>query len=196
MTKTISTKSAQKTSSITMLETTPEAMPESNQKKNRRRQFLSFLGLGSIGLGGLSISGADLSIKSAHAHHTDTHFDEISKHKLVYQLNKADHAYIESILFSCGEMLRKYGDDIELVVTTFGQGLHLLAKYPKRPISEIHKQRVQSLSEYGVQFQACGNTMKTLHWTEKDIVKYATIVPIGIDGIMQLQEQGFSYISL
>ena len=160
-------------------------------KKTKRRQFLSMLGLGGISLGATSLTSGQ-----AQAHHTDTHFDNQAAHKLVYQLNKADHDYIEGILFSCGEMLRKYGDDIELVISAFGPGLHLLAKHPKRPVSAIHQQRVQSLIEYGVRFQACGNTMKSMHWVEKDIIENAQIVPVGIDGIMQLQEQGYSYISM
>jgi uncharacterized protein len=157
-------------------------------KMTKRRQFLSLLG---IGLGGTA-----LTLNKAYAHHTDTHFDDKSAHKLVYQCNKADPEYLESVLFSCGEMLRKYGDDIELVIAAFGPGLNLLAKQPNRPISSVHKQRVKSLFDYGVRLQACGNTMKSLQWTEKDIITGAVIVPIGIDGIMQLQEQGFSYISL
>ena len=160
-------------------------------KATKRRQFLSLLGLGGASLGTLS-----LSMNKAQAHHTDTHFEDKSVHKLVYQLNKADHDYIESILFSCGEMLRKYGDDIELVITAFGPGLHLLAKRPKRAISRHHQQKVQSLIEYGIRFQACGNTMKSMHWLEEDIIDGAQIIPVGIDGIMQLQEQGFSYISM
>lgn len=160
-------------------------------KKTKRRQFLSLLGLG-----GLSLGSTGLTMKNAQAHHTDTHFDDKAAHRLVYQLNKADRDYIESVLFSCAEMLRKYGDDIELVVTAFGPGLHLLAKRPKRAISPTHKQRVQSLIEYGVRFQACGNTMKSLRWQEKDLISGIQHVPIGIDGIMQLQEQGFSYISI
>lgn len=160
-------------------------------KKTKRRQFLSMLGLSGITLG-----STGLGMKKAHAHHTDTHFEDKSSHQLVYQLNKADHEYIESVLFSCGEMLRKYGDDIELVITAFGPGIHVLGKKPGRPIPAIHQQRVQSLMQYGVRFQACGNTMKSLNWTEKDIIDGAQIVPIGADGIMQLQEQGFSYISI
>ena len=58
-------------------------------KKTKRRQFITLLGLG----------GAGMVINPAQAHHTDTHFEDNSKHRLVYQLNKADHAYIESILF-------------------------------------------------------------------------------------------------
>ncbi|MBE9560980.1 MAG: DsrE family protein [Proteobacteria bacterium] len=157
-------------------------------KMTKRRQFLSLLGIG--------LGGAGLTLTKANAHHTDTHFEDKAAHRLVYQCNKADHDYIEHLLFSCGEMLRKYGDDIELVVAAFGPGLNLLAKRPKRSISPLHQQRVKSLSAYGVRFQACGNTMISMKWTEIDLIEEAVQVPIGVDGIMQLQESGFSYISL
>ncbi len=157
-------------------------------KMTKRRQFLSLLG---IGLGSVG-----LTLKQAQAHHTETHFEDTTKHKLVYQCNKADPDYIEHVLFSCGEMLRKYGDDIHLVIAAFGPGLNLLARQPNRPISSVHKQRVKSLADYGVELQACGNTMKSLQWSEKDIIEEAKIIEIGVDGIMKLQEQGFSYITL
>ena len=157
-------------------------------KMTKRRQFLSLLGMG--------LGGAGLTLSKAQAHHTETHFEDKSAHRLVYQCNKADHDYIDHVLFSCGEMLRKYGDDIEIVVSALGPGLNLLAKRPKRPISPLQQQRVKSLAEYGVHFQACGNTMISMHWTEEDLLDVATLVPIGVDAIMQLQEQGYSYISL
>jgi intracellular sulfur oxidation DsrE/DsrF family protein len=34
-----------------------------------------------------------------------------------------------------------------------------------------------------------------LHWTEKDLLPFAKVVPIGVDDIMLLQEQGFAYLS-
>jgi intracellular sulfur oxidation DsrE/DsrF family protein len=159
-------------------------------KTSKRRQFLAMLGLGSVGLGMTA-----LPAKKAQAHHAETHFDDASLHRLVYQCNKADHDYLDHVLFSCGDMLRKYGDDIELVITALGPGLNLLAHHPRRAISPEHQQRVRSLAQYGVRFQACGNTMKAMNWTEKDLLEVAQVVPIGVDGIMRLQEQGFSYIS-
>ncbi|HEB82030.1 MAG TPA: hypothetical protein ENJ11_04110 [Gammaproteobacteria bacterium] len=156
-------------------------------KFSKRRQFLSYLGLGGL--------AGTLGIRPAAAHHTDTHFEDESAHKLVYQCNRADDEYIGHILFSCGEMLRKYGDDIELVVATFGPGLNLLGKKPVRPIAPEHQQRVKSLATYGVRFQACGNTMKSLKWTEADLLDVAEVVPIGVDGVMLLQERGFAYIN-
>ena len=157
-------------------------------KITKRRQFLTMLGFGGAGL-------VASPVKNAQAHHTDTHFEDTTKHRLVYQCNKADHEYLEHILFSCGEMLRKYGDDIELVITAIGPGLNLLANRPKRAISPEHQQRVKSLAQYGIRFQACGNTMKAMHWTEDDLLEVAEVVPIGVDAVMRLQEQGFSYFS-
>lgn len=116
-------------------------------------------------------------------------------HKVVYQLNRSDTEYIEHILYSVGELLRKYGDDIHLVVTVIGPGIHILAKRPVRPVPELIRQRVASLAAYGVSFHACGNTMKSLSWTEKDMLDFAEIVEIGADDLMLLQEQGYSYIS-
>jgi len=129
------------------------------------------------------------------AHHTESHFDDSSPHKVVYQLNKADPEYHNHILFSVGAVLRKYGDDVEIVVEVFAEGIHLLAKNPKRPVSEKIKQKVRSLADYGVAFHACYNTMKSLQWEQKDMVDFAKVVPSGADDLMLLQEQGFSYIS-
>ncbi len=139
--------------------------------------------------------GATMAAKAVHAHHTETHFEDSSTHKLVYQCNSADHEYLNHILFSCGEMLRKYGDDIELVVAAFGPGIHLLGKSPGRGVSRSQQERAGSLNDYGIAFHACGNTMKSLGWTEDDLLDFARIVPIGVDDIMQLQEKGFAYLS-
>ena len=125
----------------------------------------------------------------------DADFFGEPEHKLVYQLNKADADYIEHILFSVGAMLRKYSDNIHLVVVAIGPGIHTLAKKPQRPVAELARQRIESLAAYGVSFHACGNTMKSLDWNEEDMLDFTEVVEIGADDLMLLQEQGYSYIS-
>ncbi len=120
---------------------------------------------------------------------------EAPAHRVVYQLNKADATYQEHILFSAGAMLRKYGDNIKIVIVAIGPGIHILAKNPKRPVSEEIKQRVRSLNEYGVEFHACGNTMMTQGWKDADMLPFAKVVEVGASDLMELQEQGYSYIS-
>ncbi|MDE2088611.1 MAG: DsrE family protein [Gammaproteobacteria bacterium] len=134
--------------------------------------------------------------KAAAAEREDLRFPgEAPAHKLVYQVNKADPEYLRHILFSIGVMLRKYGDKISLVVSAFGPGIHILAKKPRRPVPKDVRERVASLAEYGVQFHACGETLKSLKWTQKDLLDFATVVDAGADDLMRLQEQGYAYIS-
>lgn len=116
-------------------------------------------------------------------------------HKIVYQLNKADEEYIGSILFSAGAMLRQYGDDIHIVISLIGPGVHLAAKFPERPIPEELQQRASSLAQYGVEFHACGNTLKSLDWADDNMEDYVTVVEVGAADLMELQEQGYAYIS-
>ena len=118
-----------------------------------------------------------------------------AEHKVVYQFNKADPDYHKAVLFSVGAMLRKYGDNVKIVVACFGPGIHILAKRPLRPVSRETQERVSSLSQYGVEFHACGNTLKGLKWSENDIVPFAKHVEVGAADLMELQEEGFSYIS-
>ena len=117
------------------------------------------------------------------------------EHKLVYQLNKADEEYQNHVLFSVGAMLRKYGDNIKIVVVAIGPGIHILAKQPQRTVSKEIRERVSSLSQYGVEFHACGNTMKSFKWTMDDMLPFATYVEVGASDLMELQEQGYAYIS-
>jgi intracellular sulfur oxidation DsrE/DsrF family protein len=116
-------------------------------------------------------------------------------HKVVYQFNKSSEEYHKAVLFSVGAMLRKYTDNVQIVVVAIGPGIHILAKQPKRPVSDEIKQRVSSLAQYGVEFHACGNTLKSLKWGAKDVIPLAKVVDVGAADLMELQEQGYSYIS-
>jgi uncharacterized protein len=142
-----------------------------------------------------TLTGGLFGIREAQAESSELRFPGESTHRIVYQCNKADPDYLEHILFSAGELLRKYVDDVEIVFTVFGAGLHLLAIHPKRHIPRELQQRASSLAVYGVSFHACGNTMNSLNWTEKDLVDYAKVVPIGAEDLMLLQEKGYAYIS-
>lgn len=148
-----------------------------------------------IALKSIGLLGGLFAARQLQASHTETHFEDTATHRIIYQCNKADPEYQQSILFSAGEMIRKYGDDVEVVIAVFGPGLHLVGKRPLRPVPPEFQQRASSLAEYGVAFHACGNTMESLGWTAADLLPFAKVVPIGADDIMQLQEQGFAYIS-
>jgi hypothetical protein len=141
------------------------------------------------------------NLVSVHAEEEVTNVDDLifpgdpPAHKVVYQFNSADWGYQEHVLFSVSAMLRKYGDNIHIVVVAIGPGIHVLGKKPEREVAGLVKKRVASLAEYGVEFHACGNTMKTLKWTKDDLLPFAKYVDVGAADLMELQEQGYAYIN-
>lgn len=118
-----------------------------------------------------------------------------AEYRVVYQLNKPEADYHDHIVFSVGAMLRQYGDNIKIAVVAFGPGLHVLLKNPRRPVSQNVREKIASLSDYGVDFYACGNTLTSLKLGEKDVVPFAKVVEVGASTLMELQKQGYAYIS-
>ncbi len=117
-------------------------------------------------------------------------------HKVVYQINRHEPEYQEAILNSISAMLKKYVDDVSIVVVAWGPGIHLLAKKPKRPVPKTLQQRVRGMSEsYGIEFIACGNTMHTIGWEKADMLDFARVEEVGAAAIMELQEKGYAYIA-
>lgn len=159
---------------------------------NTRRRLLSGL---------LSFGAGLLSARAVAAESSTSGVEELrfpgdpTEHNVVFQFNKADQDYHNAVLFAVGELLRRYDDNITIVVTAFGPGIHILAKKPLRPVSHHIQQKVKSLADYGVKFHACGNTMDSLDWNRDDMVDFAEIVKVGAADIMELQEKGYSYLS-
>lgn len=117
------------------------------------------------------------------------------EHFIVYQFNEADHEYHQHVLGSVGAMIGKYEDNIDIVVACFGRGIHVLAKNPGRPVEDSMKEKVSSLAGQGVKFHACGRTLKSMNWTEEDMLPFAKVVEVGVADIMELQEQNYAYVA-
>ena len=165
-----------------------------DQSVDKKRRSL----LGKMLTGGSMLALATMGKASAKEPQAEQELrfpGEDPEHRVVYQFNKADADYHEHVLFSVGAMLRKYGDNIHIVVTCIGPGIHILAKKPGRPVAKAIQEKVSSLALYGIEFHACGNTMKSLKWTEKDMLPFAKIVEVGAADLMELQEQDYAYIS-
>lgn len=172
-----------------------QTKPNQTKPNQERRRWLTSVAASS-GLAMLASSTVTKAAEDQSGKDEKLRFPgEEVDNKVVYQFNKADEDYHQHVLFSVGAMLRKYGDTIKIVVTCFGPGLHILAKKPGRPVSKETRERVSSLSLYGVEFHACGNTMKSLKWEKKDLLDFATVVDVGASDLLELQEKGFSYIS-
>jgi intracellular sulfur oxidation DsrE/DsrF family protein len=85
---------------------------------------------------------------------------------------------------------------VEVDIVTYGPGLHML----REDTSQV-QDRLKRLKELAfpskVQFSACNNTKQGMEKTEGkaiSVVPDATVVPSGVVRLMELQEQGWSYI--
>ena len=118
-------------------------------------------------------------------------------HRLVLQVDSNDPATMNLALNNAANVDQYYsdkGEPVEIEIITFGPGLHML-----RDDTSPVKDRIKSMAESrpSVTFKACGNTQENMSKAENKkvpLVSQATVVPSGVVRVMELQEQGWSYV--
>jgi intracellular sulfur oxidation DsrE/DsrF family protein len=86
------------------------------------------------------------------------------------------------------------GEKVEIEVVTFGPGLNML-----RDDTSPVKDRIKAIMANSsfISFMACGNTQEIMGKAEhKEIplISQATLVKDGVVRVMELQEQGWTYV--
>ena len=89
---------------------------------------------------------------------------------------------------------KDHGEKVSIEVVTFGPGLHML-----REDTSPVKARIQvlALSSPEISFKACGNTRENMSKVESKeipLISEATVVKSGVVRVMELQEQGWTYV--
>ena len=118
-------------------------------------------------------------------------------HRLVLQVNTNEPAMMNLALNNATNVAQYYkdlGEKVTIEVVTFGPGLHML-----RDDTSPVKARIKAIKEStpAISFKACGNTQENMHKAEnKDIplIPEATVVKSGVVRVMELQEQGWTYV--
>ena len=118
-------------------------------------------------------------------------------HQLVLQVNTNDPAMMNLALNNATNVAQYYkdrGEKVAIEVVTFGPGLHML-----RDDTSPVKARIKTIKEGNpaISFQACGNTQENMHKVENKeipLIPEATVVKSGVVRVMELQEQGWSYV--
>ena len=110
-------------------------------------------------------------------------------HDLILQVNVNDPAMMNLALNNATNVAQYYKD-----LVTFGPGLHML-----RDDTSPVKARIKTIAEGNpaISFKACGNTQENMQKAEnKDIalIPEATVVRSGVVRVMELQEQGWTYV--
>ncbi len=119
------------------------------------------------------------------------------QHGMVIHVNQNDAAIMKVALSSAENLMKYYedkGEDVGVEIVAQGQGLHML-----RDDTSPVKDKIAELSHRrkNVTFSGCANSIRTQAGQEhKDIVlvAQARVVPAAVGRIMELQEQGWSYI--
>ena len=118
-------------------------------------------------------------------------------HRLVLQVNSNEPATMTLALNNATNVEQYYkerGEKIEIEIVTFGPGLHML-----RDDTSPVKDRIKAIAEKSpvISFKACGNTQENMGKAENKaipLVAQATLVKSGVVRLMELQEQGWTYI--
>src|SRR5215218_5116623 len=118
-------------------------------------------------------------------------------HRLVLQVNSSEPATMNLALNNAANVEQHYkelGEKVEIEVVTFGPGLHML-----RDDTSPVKDRIKAIAEKApsISFKACGNTQENMNKAENKaipLVAQATLVKSGVVRVMELQEQGWTYV--
>ena len=113
-------------------------------------------------------------------------------HKMVIQVS-TDDARTQKIALNNAVNLQKLHrmDNVEIEVVAYGPGLGILTTKSKQA------DRVKSLAMQNITFSACENTMKKIEkkkGKKPQLVEGVGTVNAGVARIMELQEQGYSYL--
>ncbi len=123
--------------------------------------------------------------------------DQPVVHRVAIQVSTNDPALMNMALNNVKNIIEHYknsGETVEVELVTFGPGLHML-RADRSPV----KDRLTSLkgSLPTLTYSACENTrngMIRVEQGEVPMVPEAKLVPSGVVRLMQLQEEGWSYI--
>jgi uncharacterized protein len=118
-------------------------------------------------------------------------------HRLILQVNSNEPAMMNLALNNATNVAQYYkdlGENVKIDVVTFGPGLHML-----RDDTSPVKARIKAITEStpSISFEACSNTRENMGRTESKeipLISEAKIVKSGVVRVMELQEQGWTYV--
>jgi uncharacterized protein len=118
-------------------------------------------------------------------------------HRLILQVNTNDPAMMNLALNNATNVAQYYqdlGEKVAIEVVTFGPGLHML-----RDDTSPVKARIKAIREStpAISFKACGNTQQNMSKVENKeipIIPEATVVKSGVVRVIELHEQGWTYV--
>jgi len=121
------------------------------------------------------------------------------EHRVAIQVDQNDAAVMNLALNNATNIMEQYkskGETVQIEIVTYGPGLHML-RADTSPVQDRIKQIVDASFPPTVKFAACANTKDGMEKREGkaiSVVSQAEIVPSGAVRLIELQEQGWSYL--
>ncbi len=123
--------------------------------------------------------------------------DQGADHKVTIHVDENDPARMNMALNNIVNMRKYYdsvGETVDIELVAYGPGLHML-RADTSPVAE--RISVMSLEIDNLAFSACGNTHSVMSKKANkkvELLDEASLVPSGVVRLVELQEQGYSYI--
>ncbi|HEX8826738.1 MAG TPA: hypothetical protein VF778_01360 [Xanthobacteraceae bacterium] len=120
-------------------------------------------------------------------------------HRLAIQVDQNDPAAMNLALNNAKNVLNYYrdkGERVDVEIVAYGGGLNML-RADTAPVKERIAHMASAEATSRIVYSACNNTLKGMEKREGHpitIIPQARIVPSGVVRIMQLEEQGWSYV--
>jgi uncharacterized protein len=168
------------------------------KESTMNRSFIVFAGATSVFVLVLSTQ-ISISAKISAPVKISAAANQRQPHRVAVQVDVNDPAVMNLALNNVSNVVQHYhevGEKVDIEVVAFGPGLHML-----RDDTSPVKARIKSMTETipYLAFAACGNTRDNDNMTKaeaKDVplIPQARVVKAGVVRLMELQEQGWSYL--
>jgi uncharacterized protein len=119
-------------------------------------------------------------------------------HRVAIQVNQNDPAVMNLALNNATNIFEHYrtkGEHVEVNIVTYGPGLYMLRD--TSPVQDRIKQLKNLAFPGKIEFSACNNTKQAMEKREGQsiaILPEARLIPSGVVTLMELQEEGWSYV--
>jgi intracellular sulfur oxidation DsrE/DsrF family protein len=124
---------------------------------------------------------------------------DAKSHRVSIQVDQNDPQVMNLALNNATNVIEYYrakNEEVDVDIVTYGPGLHML-RDDTSPVKDRIKRLKELVFPGKIQFSACNNTKQGMEKAEGhaiSILSDATIVPSGVVLLMELQEQGWSYV--
>jgi hypothetical protein len=131
------------------------------------------------------------SQSNAHPAHSGTKsLAPPAQHRVLLDVSTVLYDGWAQAIINAQNLLNTFGPThVEIEVIVRGPGLAMLMKTDTE-----FAEKLAALSNQGVRFVACGQTLSASHSTRDDLLPFASVADSGVAEIVRRQEAGWSYI--